>query len=429
MSEAEGDHCSKCGAELSSAPLDSSHLSPGTVLEDRYYIGYCCEQTPVFIAYSAWDMVENKRIIINEYFPAELCSRLEDGTVTPSEDKDSARLFKNGLKAFRADGEELKNIPNTDVIGCIRTNNTCYIIRKYLTSLNVAQLLSGEYELNNDYARRVLILLLRTLARVSKLGIVHGNIKPETIYFNRDTSVTIADFSFSGYLSAYIKTKTTADDAYAPIEQYTPGSKLTPAVDVYSASSVFYTMLTGEEPPSATGRAKVETLVAPSVRSIDIKPHIENALMNALNIYPENRTKNVGDFYAELKDKNTQRHWERLTKRHKKSKVDITQKGFWKKVFGRVILLILLVAFIAIIAQYNIIRKQTENAPELEISTESVEDVLKDGVSHPTTEDYTEETTSRHRYNKNDVEPDNNTSNNNSVIKPKDKVTSGRANR
>ena len=40
-------------------------------------------------------------------------------------------------------------------------------------------------KLSGDYARRVLILILRSLNKIQKKGIIHGNITPETLYISK----------------------------------------------------------------------------------------------------------------------------------------------------------------------------------------------------------------------------------------------------
>ena len=339
--------CSKCGCDMNPEPIRESHLKPGTVLNERYYIGYARKQTAVFITYLAWDLSEQKSVYINEYFPKELACRVADeDTVKEMVTDDKSGYMKNGLNAFRDECADLCQLDNVDVIGYFEANDTCYAVRKIMSGLSVASLINGEYEITDDYAKRILILLLRTLHKVNKLGIIHGNIKPETIYFNEDTSVTVTDFSFCGYLSRVVGVS--CNEGFSPAEQYEVGSKLTTAVDVYSAAAVFYELLTEKMPPLATDRIHQETLIAPSVRGIKIRKGMENALLNALNIRPENRTQSVNEFYAELKDKNTKRNWERSSPKPVINEAKETGKTNWPVIVACIIGIALLVAVIVV---------------------------------------------------------------------------------
>ena len=78
MEEVMEGKCSKCGCDMNPEPIRESHLKPGTVLNERYYIGYARKQTAVFITYLAWDLSEQKSVYINEYFPKELACRVAD---------------------------------------------------------------------------------------------------------------------------------------------------------------------------------------------------------------------------------------------------------------------------------------------------------------------------------------------------------------
>ncbi len=314
MEEYSEGKCPKCGSEQSAEPKKEYQLAPGTELDGRYVLGYAKKQTAVYICYIAWDKQENKAVLINEYYPSELACRVGgESNVEPQLDKAKENAFKSGMKAFKDECLDLAVTENTDVIASFEANRTYYCVRKIMTGLSVASLLANDdFELTDDYARRILILLLRTLHKVNKLGIIHGNICPETIYFNEDTSVTITDFSFCGYMSRVVKIDTNAP--YTPLEMYEKGAKLTTAVDVYSAAAVFYTLLTGTEIPQATQRVNLDILIAPSVKGHKMRRSMEFALLNALNVRPENRTQTVNEFYSELKAKDTKRNWERTKK-------------------------------------------------------------------------------------------------------------------
>ncbi|MBQ7265448.1 MAG: hypothetical protein IJS61_05055 [Firmicutes bacterium] len=305
MEEITGKTCLKCGCDMDPKPFKDYHLPPGTELNGRYILGYCRKQTPVYIAYIAWDKEEEKTVYIDEYFPKKLSLRESDGKNVGPLNVDTENAFTSGYKAFKDETVDLAITDDVDVIAGFEENRTFYSVRKIMNGLNIAALMTGEYDLTDDYAKRILILTLRALHKVNKMGIIHGNIKPETVYFNEDTSVTLAEFSYCGYMSRVINVD--CNDGYSPVEQYIKGSKLKVNVDVYSAAALFYKLLTEDVPPKATLRQEYDSLVAPSEKGIKMRKGMENALLNALNVNSEYRTPTVNDFYAQLKDKNTKR--------------------------------------------------------------------------------------------------------------------------
>ena len=63
---ASEEKCPACGTVYDNTPRAEYHLPPETILADRYILGYSIKESEVFIAYTAWDKEENKKVIINE---------------------------------------------------------------------------------------------------------------------------------------------------------------------------------------------------------------------------------------------------------------------------------------------------------------------------------------------------------------------------
>ena len=68
--------CPNCGAEYITQPENSKHLTPGTVLNDRYVIGYAKDVNSIFVTYNAWDNDEDVKVYINEFLPNNFAGRV-----------------------------------------------------------------------------------------------------------------------------------------------------------------------------------------------------------------------------------------------------------------------------------------------------------------------------------------------------------------
>ena len=68
-----------------------------------------------------------------------------------------------------------------------------------------------------------------------------------------------------------------------------------------------YLMITGEVPQESVERALSDDLKEPSKMGIDIPKNIENALMNALNVYQQDRTQSAEEFLQELNSSEVKR--------------------------------------------------------------------------------------------------------------------------
>lgn len=365
--------CPHCGKENTGMPVSSKHLMPGTVLNDRYIAGCAVDSNSIFVTYAAWDNESEKKVLINEYLPNNLASREKGAPEVMTRSGDYEDKYYAGLDAFSDECEDLIGLSNIDIIDGFEENNTYYVVRRLIKGgQTLAELIDGDFEIAKDYRKNIIVNIMRVIKPVHDAGIIHGNICPDTIIIKQDNSVVLTDFSFCGYMSRIIPVYT--NEGYSPIEQYSVGSRLTVAVDVYSIAAVYYEMLTGEIPLSAPERQRQDTLMPPSKMNVRIRPSMENAILNALNIKAENRTATVDEFYDELKSKNTVRHWERVKQTEKPAVDFYTKKSFWLKLMIWGIVLIMAVSVIVIAAEVSAIKKRAQTDENPEVSTEKVPD-------------------------------------------------------
>ena len=136
--------------------------------------------------------------------------------------------------------------------------------------------------------------LLTGLARVHDAGLVHGDVKPASIYFRPGTGEgTLVDAGVTpGLWSAkHLGTRTAliGTPFYAPIEQFT-GDSPDELSDLYNLSTVMYELLTGVLPWSGKGYIEVfqskmqKTPPKMSVRApgLDVNPALEAVVAGGL---------------------------------------------------------------------------------------------------------------------------------------------------
>ncbi len=137
--------------------------------------------------------------------------------------------------------------------------------------------------------------------------IVHRDIKPDNIIVPMDgDEAVLVDF---GTAKEFISDATTTvfrhgSPGYAPIEQYSPGSRTNLRTDVYGLGATLYTLLTGTTPPDAIARITAENGADPlkpvSAFVPDIPQAVNNAIQCALSIYNQNRFSSVTAFWEAL---------------------------------------------------------------------------------------------------------------------------------
>ena len=388
--------CPNCGAEYITQPENSKHLTPGTVLNDRYVIGYAKDVNSIFVTYNAWDNDEDVKVYINEFLPNNFAGRVKGQSDVVTKSGDAEDKYYAGLKAFADECQDLINIEHNDIIDGFDANNTYYIVRKVIKGTSLAEIIDDDYEITNEYARRVIVAVLKAIEPVHDIGIIHGNITSDNIIIDENGSVILTDFGFCGYMARIMPVYT--NEGYSPAEEYEQGVKLTTAADIYSIAAVFYELITGEIPVDATTRAKQDTLIPISeVKGVTLRPGICNAIMNALNIKVENRTQDVDSFFEEIKDKNNKRRWEKHSVPADKPKNDFyKKKSFWVKTFIYVIVAVMLICVAVIAFEISSIKKDVAKEKERanEVSTEALPEEGKSIFDiFGSSEDDTEETT------------------------------------
>jgi eukaryotic-like serine/threonine-protein kinase len=137
--------------------------------------------------------------------------------------------------------------------------------------------------------------------------IVHRDIKPDNIIVPMDGGeAVLVDF---GTAKEFLQDGTTTgfrhgSPGYAPIEQYSPGSRTNLRTDVYGLGATLYTLLTGSAPIDAIARITSEKGGDPLKPVIALVPDVplavSNAIQCALSRYNQHRFPSVAAFWHAL---------------------------------------------------------------------------------------------------------------------------------
>ncbi len=145
-------------------------------------------------------------------------------------------------------------------------------------------------------------------------GIVHRDIKPENLLLH-DGSALVADFGIALAASKAGETRMTQTGMslgtphYMSPEQAMGEREITARSDVYALGCVLYEMLTGEPPfTGSTAQAIVARVVTESPRPMlpqrhTIPPHVEAAVLTALEKLPADRFATAAEFAEALENK------------------------------------------------------------------------------------------------------------------------------
>ena len=315
MNEIE-DHlstCPYCGFNETTLRQESYYLDPGTIIGGKYIVGRVLSYGGHTVSYMGMDAEMNRKVIVKEYLPSDFSTRSEGEKDVTIYSGDGQEQFEQGLTNFLNEANRIQQLQNAKgiakVYDCLAENETGYVISEYVEGRTLKEILDGGKRYSAEEAADFIRQILAGLADVHRMDIVHCDISPETIMVTDSGEIKLTDFGATRYV-------TTANSkslsiilkrGYAPEEQYRSKGARGPWTDVYALGAVMYLMITGEVPQESVERALSDDLKEPSKMGIDIPKNIENAMMNALNVYQQDRTQSAEAFLQELNSSEVKR--------------------------------------------------------------------------------------------------------------------------
>lgn len=193
------------------------------------------------------------------------------------------------------------------VYDCFETGGITYIVMEYLEGMSLKEYLAARGKMTAEQALPVILQVASAMEAVHKAGILHRDIAPDNIYVlnpeePENLKVKLLDFGaarcgadrYGRGFSVILK------PGYAPGEQYSSHGDQGTWTDVYALAAVFYKMLTGITPDNAMDRSVKDELKRPSRLRVKITKPMETALMNALQVNGQDRTRTMACFSREL---------------------------------------------------------------------------------------------------------------------------------
>ncbi|MEY8431751.1 protein kinase [Lachnospiraceae bacterium 48-42] len=324
--------CPHCGFNEAALRQESYYLDPGTIIGGKYIAGRVMSYGGHTISYLGMDAEANRKVIIKEYLPSDFSTRSEGEKEVTIYSGDGQVQFEQGLTNFLNEANRIQQLGKAEgiaqVYDCIAENDTGYVISEYVEGKTLKEILDSGKKFGAEEAKSFILRILRGLSKIHKMNIVHCDISPETIMVTDSGEIKLMDFGATRYV-------TTANSkslsiilkrGYAPEEQYRSRGVRGSWTDVYALGAVMYRMITGVVPQESVDRVLEDDLKEPSKMGISVPMNMENALMNALNVYQEERTPSAEIFLKELNSPSVKRI--KVKKRNNKTgKFPIWAKG------------------------------------------------------------------------------------------------------
>lgn len=340
----EFDVCPHCGYAEMTPAKEAYHIKPGTLLHGKYIVGKVVGYGGFGVTYVGWDNILQQKVAIKEYLPSEFATRFPGEATVTIFSGEKENQFNIGCDKFSGEAKRLAQFNSVDGVveikDTFRENGTAYIVMEFLEGETLKERIIREGRIAPDESLEIIKRVLETLELVHKENIIHRDISPDNIFLCSNGSVKLLDFGAARYatvqhsksLSVILK------EGYAPEEQYRSRGEQGPWSDVYATAATLYKMLTGITPEDAMERAENDKLKHVSKHGVKISKGVEVALMNALNVFAEDRTQTAQDFRRELESDEVKR------KERTRKKIDIGKWPLWSKILVASISLFLVVS-------------------------------------------------------------------------------------
>lgn len=274
-----------------------------TVLNEQYAIrSVLGEVGPFEAVYLAWDLENEKQVVIHEFLPEALVDRVLPSQALQPNSNEARNLVELGIKNL---GKELSirtkiSHPNVaQVIEFFKENNTLYSIHEYHAGTTLNKVLDHS---NGKMSPKTAITIMMPFMDGVRVGhkarMIHGRISPDSVYLSKQGRPMVLSFNTT-YL--FLGSKLNDDHStqlpgFSPPEQYSANGKHGPWSDVYSCAATIFTMLTGEVLPDAYQRQLGDSVKDIIYGSPDLPEGLKGNLESALSLNTNKRPSNIANF-------------------------------------------------------------------------------------------------------------------------------------
>lgn len=300
----DNDFCPYCRKE-NSEPQKDPFLPLKTIVGGRYLVGKLVASNSEGATYYAFDMEKKTPVTLRELFPKGILSRGEGNYCLVNIGK--ASEFIDAKEEFVKLWTKLTEIKGftalTQVYGLVEDLGTVYAVSEYLGEGKTLREFLLEQETGNiswDEARPLFMPVLSALGELHYAGIIHGGICPETLVIDKNGKIRITGYSIEEVRRQKSTMESELFDGYAAVEQYGFSEGLSTSTDIYAFSAVLYRALIGSVPMSAASRLTNDKLMIPGKFAEQLPAYVINALVNGLQILPNDRTVTAEELRDEL---------------------------------------------------------------------------------------------------------------------------------
>ncbi|MEW5871441.1 MAG: protein kinase [Chloroflexota bacterium] len=261
-------------------------LSTGQVLNNRYRIVSLLGQGGMGAVYRAWDLTLKRPLALKE--------NLE---TTPE-----------AQKQFEREAQILANLshPNLPRVSDYFSipGQGQYLVMDFVEGVDLQTMIDQQGALSENQALEWVCQICEALDYLHNQSspIIHRDIKPANIKIRPDGRAMLVDFGIAKLYDPHRSTTVGAKavtPGFSPPEQYS--GKTDARSDIYALGATLYTLLTGETLPESALRAVGSGNFSPPRQlKASISPHVEAAVLRAIEISTDKRFQRAGELRTAL---------------------------------------------------------------------------------------------------------------------------------
>jgi len=177
-----------------------------------------------------------------------------------------------------------------------------YMVMDYIPGQTLAEVVFPHHPLPEAIALRYVRQIGGALKVVHQNGLLHRDVKPQNIVLHEKTQqAVLIDFGIAREFTPDVTQTHTnlISPGYAPVEQYLPQQKRTPATDVYGLAATLYALLTAQTPVAAILRDR-QPMPEPRQLQPRLSKAVNQAVMRGMAIEPQHRPAEIETWLALL---------------------------------------------------------------------------------------------------------------------------------
>ena len=272
--------------------VPAGEISVGTILGERYEIISQLGQGGMGAVYKARDN-ELDRLVALKIIRPELTTNPEM------------------LKRFKQELILARQVTHRNVIRIFdlgQADGFKFITMEYLEGQDLRAVLREKGKLPPEDAAKIILQICRALEAAHSEGVIHRDLKPQNIMMDANGRAYVMDFGIAR--SAYLPGMTQTGALVGTPEYMSPeqakGEKLDERSDLFSLGVILYELIVGKSPyysdtPLATLWKRIQEKAPPLIEADATIPQpLSDIVAKALEIEPENRFANAGEFAQHL---------------------------------------------------------------------------------------------------------------------------------